>query len=118
MTLNWLIENWIMVFIVIALIGAVFTSAKKFICQSTEEQIARVKKWLLWAVTEAEKELGSGTGKLKLTSVYDMFVQRFPWVAKVITFERFSALVDEVLEDMRNMLKQNKAVAEYVENNQ
>lgn len=116
--MDFLINNWATIFVVIALIGAVFTSAKKFVCQSTEEQIARVKKWLLWAVTEAEKELGSGTGKLKLTSVYDMFVQRFPWVAKVITFERFSALVDEVLEDMRNMLKQNKAVAEYVENNQ
>lgn len=115
MTLNWLIENWITVFVVIALVGAVFTSAKKFVCQSTEEQIARVKKWLLWAVTEAEKELGSGTGKLKLTAVYDMFVQRFPWVAKIITFERFSNLVDEVLEDMRDMLKQNKAAAEYVE---
>lgn len=116
MTLGWLIDNWIIIFVVIALAGAGFTSIKKFICQSTEEQIARVKKWLLWAVTEAEKELGSGTGKLKLGAVYDMFVQRFPWVAKIVSFERFSTLVDEVLEDMRDMLKQNKAVIEYVEN--
>mgnify|MGYP000840045992 CR=1 FL=1 len=75
----------------------------------------RVKEWLLWAVTEAEKDLGGGTGKLKLRQVYDLFVQRFPWLAKAVSFELFSSLVDEALEEMREMLDNNQAVKAFVE---
>ncbi|MFR6482019.1 MAG: hypothetical protein ACLUPD_10785 [Anaerotignum faecicola] len=49
------------------------------------EQREKVKEWLLLAVTEAEKELGSGTGQLKLRYVYDLFLRRFPAVAKGYT---------------------------------
>ncbi len=69
----------------------------------------------MWAVTEAEKDLGGGTGKLKLRQVYDLFVTRFPWLAKIVSFELFSGMVDDALEEMREMLAQNKAVKELVE---
>ncbi|MFW5632298.1 MAG: hypothetical protein ACOCMZ_04080, partial [Acetivibrio ethanolgignens] len=68
----------------------------------------------LWAVTQAEAELGSGTGQLKLRQVYDVFVQRFPAVAMVVSFDTFSLWVDEALDDMRDMLKQNQAVRSMV----
>ena len=55
----------------------------------TNEQLKKVKEWLLWAVAEAEKELGSGTGQLKLRYVYDMFIVKFPSLAKIISFETF-----------------------------
>lgn len=74
------------------------------------EQLAKVREWLLWAVVEAEKELGGGTGKLKLRQVYDLFVTRFPWLAKAVSFELFGDLVDDALDEMREMLKSNKAV--------
>ena len=61
----------------------------------SSSQIAKIKEWLLWAVAAAEKELGSGTGQLKLRYVYGMFTQTWTNVAKVITFEAFSELVDE-----------------------
>lgn len=77
---------------------------------------AKIKEWLLYAVTEAEKELGGGTGQLKLRQVYDLFVQRFPAVAAVISFDTFSGWVDEALEQMREMLAKNEQVAAYVEN--
>ena len=73
-------------------------------------QLAKVREWLLWAVTEAEKELGGGTGKLKLRQVYDLFVTRFPWLAKTVSFELFSSLVDDALDEMRDMLEKNEAV--------
>ena len=76
---------------------------------------AAVKEWLLWAVTEAEKDLGGGTGKLKLRQVYDLFVTRFPWLAKLVSFELFSDMVDEALEQMREMLDTNEAVKAFVE---
>ena len=73
---------------------------------------------MLWAVTEAEKSLGGGTGKLKLRQVYDLFVVRFPWLAKVIPFGLFSEIVDDALEEMREMLKTNTEVKNYVEGEQ
>ena len=63
----------------------------------------------------AEKELGSGTGKLKLRQVYDMFTARFPWLAKIITFDKFSEMVDEALVTMNELLDSNEAIHEYVD---
>lgn len=85
-----------------------------FVGLPTEEQLSKVREWLLWAVTEAEKELGGGTGALKLRQVYDLFVTRFPWLAKVISFELFSTMVDEALEEMRELLDTNLAVSAFV----
>ena len=66
-------------------------------------------------MTGAEKELGGGTGKLKLRQVYDLFVVRFPWLVRVVPFELFSSMVDDALEEMRKMLENNKAVKAIVE---
>lgn len=79
-------------------------------------KVNKVREWLLYAVTKAEKELGAGTGKLKLRYVYDMFVARFEWLAKVITFDMFSMMVDEALEQMRTMLDSNEAVQKLIAN--
>lgn len=68
----------------------------------------------MYAVTTAEKELGAGTGKIKLRYVYDMFVARFDWLAKVITFDMFSMMVDDALEQMKTMLEENEAVQKFV----
>lgn len=101
--------------------GAIFltvivASTVEFTKEPTEKQLVKVKEWLLYAVTMAEKELGSGTGKLKLRYVYDLFLTKFSWLAKVITFEQFSALVDEALEQMQKLLESNNNVKEIVEN--
>ncbi len=75
----------------------------------------RIKKWLLQAVVLAEKELGSGTGKVKLSTVYDMFIVRFPIVSKLISFNTFSSFVDDVLVTMRELLESNKSLKEYID---
>lgn len=81
-----------------------------------EKQLDKVRKWLLYAVTKAEQELGSGTGQIKLCYVYDMFVTRFTWLVKVISFEMFSTMVDEALSKMKSMLESNKAMQALVIN--
>lgn len=73
--------------------------------------VEKVKNWLLWAVCQAETELGSGTGKLKLATVYSMFIERFPNFSKIMPYSLFSKLVDEALEIMREWLESNKAIA-------
>lgn len=70
--------------------------------------IDKVKSWLLWGVTTAEKEFGSGTGKLKLAMVYDMFIEKFPKLQAIIPYWLFSKLVDIALIEMREMLKNSK----------
>ena len=114
--LNFFIENWYFIVTAIVMVVMAGVICWNFFKLPAKEQMAKVKEWLLYAVTEAEKELGSGTGQLKLRQVYDLFVQRFPAVAAVISFDTFSGWVDEALEQMREMLAKNENVAAYVEN--
>lgn len=112
----WLAENWYLALTAVVMVVMAVVLVGSFVKLPTKEQIAKIKEWLLYAVTEAEKELGGGTGQLKLRQVYDLFVQRFPAVAAVISFDTFSGWVDEALEQMREMLTKNENVAAYVEN--
>ena len=112
--MNFMIENWFLfiVAIAIAVVGGYFICV--FLKMPKDAQLARVREWLLYAVTQAEKELGGGTGKLKLRYVYDMFIDRFDMLAEVVSFEAFSLLVDEVLEEFRDLLEKNNSIANYV----
>lgn len=109
--MEWIIENWALVLGILAIVAAAGFYIFKFSGLPTTAQVAKVKEWLLFAVTMAEAELGSGTGQLKLRMVYDMFIARFPLVAKVVSFEVFAAWVDEALDEMKNMLKVNTAIS-------
>ena len=74
------------------------------------------KNWLVWAVSEAEKMLGSGTGQLKLRLVYDMAVARFPIMAKMLPFNLFGKLVDAALDVMKDMIAKNDNIAVAITN--
>lgn len=69
------------------------------------------KDWLVWAVSEAEAALGSGTGQLKLHYAYDLAVKQFPILAKIIPFNLFSWFVDAALKVMRDMIDNNEKIA-------
>ena len=112
--MDFLIDNWTLIVAGVAIVAGIVTTVIKFIKSSKASQMKNLKEWLLYATTEAEKALGSGTGKLKLRTVYDMFLLKFPWLAKIISFDTFSNLVDEALEDMNSLLNTNTAVQTYV----
>lgn len=78
-------------------------------------QYKSLKEWLVYAVSEAESVLGSQTGKLKLRMVYDMAVERFPILSKVIPFSLFSKMVDDALIVMKEMIENNKSIADAIE---
>lgn len=113
--MEFILENWPIIVAVIAVVAVAAVAVARFVGLPTEAQLSKVREWLLWAVTEAEKDLGGGTGKLKLRQVYDLFVTRFPWLAKLVSFELFSDMVDDALEEMREMLDTNQAVKAFVE---
>lgn len=96
MKMKWIIDNWSLIVVVTVIVAYVIMSGKK-----------SVKDWLLYAVFMAESEWGSGTGKLKLLTAYDMFVEKYPIISKIIPFAVFSLWVDEVLKEMRKILEDN-----------
>ena len=114
--MKYIVENWFVIVGLIAVLATGGYAAYVFMKMPLDKQLNKVREWLLYAVTKAEKELGAGTGKLKLRYVYDMFVARFEWLAKVITFDMFSMMVDEALEQMRTMLDSNEAVQKLIAN--
>jgi hypothetical protein len=116
--MNWIIENWYLIIALMAVLAAAGLSLFLFLRKPTESQIESVKEWLLYAVTEAEKALGSGTGQLKLRYVYDKFIDKFPYVSETVPFDDFSEYVDEALGKMRYLINTNKSVKEYVKEEQ
>lgn len=100
--------------VILSFVTIVTIFVKEFVNLPSSKQIEKVKEWLLFAVIAAEKEFGGGTGAIKLRSVYDNFLTKFPAVARAISFEFFSNLVDEVLEKMEALLLENKQVESLV----
>lgn len=114
--MEFIVNNWFLIIAGLAIVGAIVYAIVKFVKLPTDKQLTRVKEWLLYAVTMAEKELGGGTGKLKLRYVYDLFLTKFGWLSAVISFERFSELVDEALDEMKHLLENNTNMQELVSN--
>ncbi|MEK5068126.1 hypothetical protein [Sporosarcina sp. FSL K6-1508] len=113
--MNFLIDYWFIILVLIVLLAFAAYAVFQFFKAPSNEQLIKVKEWLLFAVIQAEKELGEGTGKIKLRYVYDLFVTKFKWLSYLIKFDHFSRLVDEALEEMRHLLSSNRAVHNYVE---
>lgn len=114
--LDFLMTNWQWIAGVIIVIAAAIITLIKFDKKTRDEQIHQVKEWLLYAVMEAEKELGSGTGAMKLRFVYDMFVTKFPLLIALIPFSTFSNFVDEALDKFKELLATTPELQAYVAN--
>ena len=101
--INFISQNYAIIILFIAIVIVAIVRAKNFSTLPREEQFEQIKGWLLGAVTLAEAQYGSGTGKIKLSVVYDAFVEKLP------------ELVDDALVEMRNLLENNKNIAAIVE---
>ncbi len=112
---NWIGTNMFLIVIVAILTVVLIVTILRFLGKPRTEQIDTFKKWLLYAVCEAEKNLGTKTGELKLMAVYEAAVKTFPWVKIFITFEQFKEYVDDALDEMKVLLDTNTSVKEYIE---
>ena len=100
--------------IAVVFFGAVWYGVKKLVNMTAQQRKEKIVAWLLQAMIYAERQFGGGTGRLKLSNVYAMFVEAFPYFADAITFETFSGYVDEVKPEMDHLLETNDAIAEIV----
>lgn len=112
--MNWLINNWYLIIAAVAVISFIVYKVIKFIKEPKENQIKSLKEWLKYAITVSEKELGAKTGQLKLRMVFDMAIQKFPWLLKFISFDTFSDWVDEALKWLAKQSESNKAIQNYI----
>ena len=103
--MEWILANWMQLVAVLAVTGMCIFVVVDVSRQPREQQVEAVKAWLLWAVNKAEDELGGGgTGPMKLRMVYDLFCTRFPWVARLVSFDTFSDWVVDALKELDNYL--------------
>ena len=100
----FLLHYWPLIIIAILLIIVIGYSLKK----------KNFREWLLFAVIEAEKALGSKTGQIKLRYVYDLAMSRYPIFAKLIPFTIFEKLVNEALDTFKDILANNEQLQSYI----
>lgn len=114
--MNWIVENWFLVVAFIACIGGIAGAIIYFTNLPTEEQKEKIRQWLIYACIEAERELQSGTGQLKLRKVWNKLcnISAFAPVVKFISFDTFSDWVTDALRKAKEMLINNKTLATYV----
>ena len=114
--LKTLVENWALWVVIAATVAFVFHVVLNWFSKPTSQQVNDLREWLKFAVAEAEKALGSGTGELKLRMVYDKALAKFPWVKTFITFEVFKGYVDVALDWLEKELSTNESIANYIKN--
>lgn len=112
--MKFLIDNWSLLVIIFAACTLAWFKFKKLSELPDQAQQQKIKEYLLYAVIMAEKEFQNGTGQLKLRYVWSLFLDKFPSVAPVVSFEVFSSWVDEVLVQMKSLLETNIDIAAYV----
>jgi hypothetical protein len=96
----------ILIWAVLAIGGAI--AAFKFYKLGKQQQLDKVKQWLLLAVIEAEQLLGSKTGEIKLKLVYSRFTEKFKVMSRIITYEQFKVLIDDALKEMKELIGESQ----------
>ena len=110
------VENWSITVSVVVTVAVAALAIYQFFLLPTDKQKEKVREWLVWACIEAEKALQSGTGQAKLRRVYNAFiaVRAFSWLAKIISFDTFSAYVSDALAEAKKMIINSESLAVYV----
>ena len=110
--MEFIINYWPMIIVAIAMLFIAVITVIDFIKKSPKERMETVKQWAIYACALAQAHLGSGTGQLKMRETYDMFLQRFPSLANIITYETYKETAENALAEFKEMLKTNPNIQE------
>lgn len=105
--LNFILENWDSILGALAIIIVAVLAVVK-------QEKAVIFKMLYALVTEAEKQYGSGTGELKLSSVIAQIYEKAPAAVKVIPVSTLQSWVEDALETAKEKWAKNSNVATYI----
>lgn len=102
---------------VILILGALYAVVSYFLSESKDNRKKQIKIWLRYAVIMAEQKFKSKTGKVKLSYVYNLFLEKFPRIAKYISVEEFEEYVNAALQEMNDLLSTNSSIKNIVDKN-
>lgn len=109
--LTFIVTYWFELLIGAIVLAACGISIHKFRKLPVDKKYSRIRAWLLYIVIKAEQSLGSGTGPIKLSSVYGTFTERYPIIKIFMSLATFNKLVDSALDEMRELLEKEEVVA-------
>lgn len=112
--LNFIINYWFLIVLFVAIAALFGGFISNFLQKSTEEKLQSVKEWAIYACAIAQAHLGSGTGQLKMRETYDMFIIRFPDLAKIISYETYKFTAELALAEFKKMLETNPNVKDLI----
>lgn len=112
--MTFMYNYWFLIVAGIAVVSVVSIKVYNWLKKPNNEQLEQVRQWLIYAVAKAEKELGSGTGELKLRYVYNMFIAKFPAIALFISFETFAEMVNKALEELEGLIAKNNNIKDLI----
>ena len=107
--IQFLFANWDSVLVILAFLALIVVLVKR-----GETKV--LNKVLFSLVTQAEKQFGGGTGKLKLAAVSDWIYQRIPAVLKLLFSEKnIENMIETALEEAKKAWGNNENIAAYIE---
>lgn len=110
--LHFLLKYWDSVVLVAVVIGFIL-----YLIKTGQTKI--LKKIAVRLVTEAEGELGNGTGIFKQAAVIEWLYDKIPAVLKIFfTQKDLERLVDTVVEEVKKKWECNENIQEYIESKQ
>jgi len=110
--LSFIATYWYLIVAAIAIIAVASIKIYVWLKTPGKDQLNKIQEWLVWAVAQAEKELGSGTGQMKIRYVYDLFVSKFPGVAIFIKYNTFAEMVEKALDEFKDLISENRRISE------
>lgn len=106
--INFILANWDFILLIVAAVAAIVFAIFK-------GNKSVVMKMLYAMVTEAEKNMGGGTGSLKLASVIDAIYPKLPAVIKMfITDDMLKKWVEDALKLAKKEWEKNANIAQYI----
>ena len=106
--INFVLANWDFILLIVAALAAMVYAIFK-------GNKSVVMKMLYAMVTEAEKNMGGGTGSLKLASVIEAIYPKLPAVIKMfVTDAMLKKWVEDALVLAKESWEKNTNIAQYI----
>lgn len=106
--INFIMANWDFILLIVAALAAIIFAIFK-------GNKSVVMKMLYAMVTEAEKNMGGGTGSLKLASVIEAIYPKLPAVIKMfVTDAMLKKWVEDALVLAKEAWEKNTNIAQYI----
>ena len=106
--INFILANWDFILLIVAAVAAIIYAIFK-------GNKSVVMKMLYALVTEAEKNMGGGTGPLKLASVIEAIYPKLPAVIKMfVTDAMLKKWVEDALVLAKDAWEKNANIAQYI----